>query len=119
MSAPRRGNRGFFAALLLVTLLVAGFGSYYASNHPDGLNFVAQKTGFIDQEKKSAAAKGPFAGYATKGVDDQRLSGGIAGVAGCLLVLTIGGSLFWVLRRRTPGDGAQDDAPDTAQHSGA
>lgn len=102
MSAPRRSNRGFFAALLLVTLLVAGFGSYYASNHPDGLNSVAQKTGFIDQQKKSAAAQGPFAGYATKGVDDQRLSGGIAGVAGCLLVLTIGGSLFWVLRRRSP-----------------
>ena len=104
MSAPRRSNRGFFAALLLAALLVAGFGSYYASSHPDGLNFVAQKTGFIDQEKKSAAAGGPFAGYATKGVDDQRLSGGIAGVAGCLLVLTIGGSLFWVLRRRPPGD---------------
>lgn len=115
MSAARRSNRGFFAALLLVTLLVAGFGSYYASNHPDGLNFVAQKNGFSDQQKQSAATKGPFAGYATKGVDDQRLSGGIAGVAGCLLVLTIGGSLFWVLRRRSPAA----STADSTRNSGA
>ena len=100
---------------LLVAFLIAGVASFYASSHPDGLNFVAEKTGFIDQEKPSAAADGPFAGYSTKGVDNQRLSGGIAGVAGCLLVLGIAGGLTWALRRRTPsaddhaGDGPADD----------
>jgi len=42
----RMSRRAFFAAFLLVALLVAGFGSYYASAHPDGLEFVAEKTGF-------------------------------------------------------------------------
>lgn len=102
MSAGARGNRRFFAGFLLVALLVAGFGSYYASSHPDGLNFVAEKTGFVDREKPSATADGPLAGYSTKGIENERLSGGIAGVAGCLLVLAIGGGLFWVLRRREP-----------------
>ncbi|GAB3658770.1 hypothetical protein GCM10027596_15470 [Nocardioides korecus] len=103
---PRRSGR-FVAVGLLLALLLAGFGSFYASRHPDGLNFVAAKAGFIDREKTSPTAGGPFGHYETKGVSDQRLSRGLAGVAGCLLVLTIGGSLFWVLRR---GSDDEDDA---------
>ena len=93
-------QRRFLLAGLLVTLLVAGIGSYYASSHPDGLEFVAERTGFGDQEQQSATADGPFAGYSTHGVDDERLGGGIAGVAGTLMVLALAGGLFWVLRRR-------------------
>ncbi len=93
-------NRRFFVVGLLVALLVAGVGSYYASAHPDGLNYVAEQTGFIDQEKTSATADGPFAGYATKGIDNERLSGGVAGVVGSLATLLLGGGLFWLLRGR-------------------
>jgi hypothetical protein len=109
--APRR-NRTFFAVVLLTALLIAGVASFYASSHPDGLNYVAAKAGFIDQEKDSPAAKGPFAGYSTKGIDDQRLSGGVAGVSGALLVLAIGGSLFWLLRRK--GVTSTDDGSGSA-----
>ena len=35
--------QAFFATFLLVALLVAGVGSYYASAHPDGLEFVAEQ----------------------------------------------------------------------------
>ena len=58
-----------------------------------------------------------MAGYSTKGVDDARLSGGVAGVVGCLLVLGIGGGLFWVLRRRGTASRADatDDAPEHAE----
>jgi hypothetical protein len=97
-----RSNRRFFAGFLLVALLVAGVASYYASSHPDGLEFVADRTGFLDQGTDSGTADGPLADYSTKGIDDDRLSGGVAGVAGCLLVLGIGGGMFWVLRRRDP-----------------
>ena len=100
-------TRTFFAVGLLVALLIAGAGSYYASSHPDGLNRVAEQTGFIDEEKKSAAADGPFAGYSTEGIDDDRLSGGVAGVVGSLTTLLVGGGLFWVLRSRR-----RVDAPD-------
>lgn len=95
-------NRRFLAIGLLVALLVAGVGSYYASSHPDGLEYVAGKTGFIDTAKEPVDTGSPFADYGTKGVDDERLSGGIAGVAGVGLTLLIGGGLFWLLRRRTP-----------------
>jgi hypothetical protein len=101
-------RRAFFATFLLVALLVAGVGSYYASAHPDGLSFVAQKSGIGDQEKASSTSDGPFAGYSTKGIDDARLSGGVAGVVGCLLVLVLAGGLARVVRRRGPTDGAGD-----------
>lgn len=97
MSAQRR----FLLGGLILVLLVAGVGSYYASSHPDGLEYVAGKTGFLDSADEDPVTTGsPFEDYGTKGVDDDRLSGGIAGVAGVLLTLLIGGGLFHVLRRR-------------------
>lgn len=100
---------------LLVALLLAGVGSYYASSHPDGLQQVAAKAGFLDSADDSAASDGPFAGYTTKGVDDPRLSGGIAGVAGCLIVLVLAGGLFWGLRSRSArGDTGPATSDDEA-----
>ena len=104
----KRSTR-FFGAFLLVALLIAGVGSYYASEHPDGLNYVAEQTGFSDREEASATADGPFAGYSTEGIDNERLSGGVAGVVGSLTVLLVGGGLFWLLRGRS-----RDHTPDKA-----
>lgn len=94
-------SRRFWIAGFVVALLIAGVGSYYASSHPDGLEYVAGETGFLDSADDDPATTGsPFEDYGTKGVDNERLSGGIAGVAGVLLTLLIGGGLFHVLRRR-------------------
>ena len=48
------------------------------------------------------AADGPLADYGTKGVDDERLSGGLAGVIGTVVVLVLAGGLALVVRRRSP-----------------
>lgn len=99
------GQRKFLVLGLLVALLVAGVGSYYASSHPDGLEYVAGETGFLDSADDTPTTTGsPFEDYGTAGVDNERLSGGIAGVAGVALTLLIGGGLFWVLRRRRPAE---------------
>lgn len=95
-------QRTFLLAGLLVALLIAGVGSYYASSHPDGLEYVAERTGFLDQADEHPAADSPLADYQTKGVDNARLSGGLAGVLGSLLVLALAGGGFWLLRRRGP-----------------
>jgi cobalt/nickel transport protein len=102
-------SRTFLLAGLAVVLLVAGVGSYYASAHPDGLEHVAREAGFLDRAEESPAADGPFAGYSTTGVDDARLGGGLAGVAGSVVVLALAFGLFRVLRRRTPSDGPAGD----------
>lgn len=100
----RTSSRKFFAVALLVSLLVAGVASYYASSHPDGLEYVAEQTGFIDSAEDSATADSPLADYQTAGVDDARISGGLAGVIGVVVMLALSTGLFWVIRRRDPAD---------------
>ena len=79
--------RTFLLTGLVAALLIAGVASYYASSHPDGLEFVAGETGFLDSAEEHGAADGPLADYQAKGIDDERLSGGVAGVLGSLAVL--------------------------------
>jgi len=96
-------KRTFLVIGLLAALLIAGFGSYYASAHPDGLEYVAGETGFLDSADEAKTADSPLADNQTKGVEDERLGGGIAGVAGVLVVLLLmGGLAFALRRRRTP-----------------
>jgi cobalt/nickel transport protein len=102
-------QRTFLALGLLVCLLVAGVASYYASSHPDGLEYVAEQTGFLDSAEDSATADSPLADYSTRGVEDERLSGGLAGVIGVVVMLLLSSGLFWTLRRR-------QDKSDPAEH---
>jgi cobalt/nickel transport protein len=85
---------------VVVALLLAGIVSISASGRPDGLDRVARDYGFSGTEKEHAQADSPLAGYATEGVDDDRLSTGVAGVAGSLVVLALAGGLFLAVRRR-------------------
>lgn len=106
-------RRTFWIAGLVVTLLVAGVGSYYASSHPDGLEHVAEQTGFLDSAEDSPVADAPLADYQTKGVDDARLGGGLAGVIGVVLVLLLAGGLAYAVRRRAPAaEPASSDRSD-------
>jgi cobalt/nickel transport protein len=100
----RTSNRRIFAVALIVSLLVAGVASYYASAHPDGLEYVAEQTGFIDSAEDSATSDSPLADYQTEGVDDARISGGLAGVIGVVVMLVLSSGLFWAVRRREPAD---------------
>ncbi|MFE6644934.1 PDGLE domain-containing protein [Nocardioides sp. NPDC057772] len=87
--------------IAVVALLLAGVVSYYASAHPDGLEYVAGRTGFLDSASEHGTADGPLADYGTKGVDNERLSGGLAGVIGTAVVLVLAGGLAMVVRRRS------------------
>ena len=100
----RTSNRRIFAVALVVSLLVAGVASYYASAHPDGLEYVAEQAGFIDSAEDSATSDSPLADYQTEGVDDARISGGLAGVIGVVVMLVLSTGLFWAVRRREPAD---------------
>ena len=99
---PRRrvSTRTLLVLGVLVSLLLAGVVSFYASSHPDGLEFVAGEKGFLGSATDHASSGSPFAEYATRGVEDARLSGGIAGVVGVVVVGAVAGGLFMVLRRR-------------------
>ncbi len=107
MTRRRLSTRTLLVVGVLISLLLAGVVSYYASSHPDGLVSVAGQQGFLDRAKDPASSGSPFARYATRGVDDARLSGGIAGVVGVAAVGALAGGLFMALRRRNRDE--QDD----------
>ena len=94
---------------VLVALFLAGVVSFYASGNPDGLERVAEDENFAHTAGEHDNADGPLADYSTKGVDDPRLSGGLAGVAGSLVVLVLAGGLAFVVRRR----GGSPQEPDS------
>ena len=92
-------TRTFLLAGLLVALLLV---SFYASSHPDGLEYLAGETGFGDTAKDSPVAGSPLADYGVRGIENPRLSVGLAGVTGVLITLVIAGALGYAVRRRTP-----------------
>ena len=106
-------TRGLLLGGLLLALLLAGIVSFYASDRPDGLESVARDTGFGDTAADPGLADSPVADYAVRGVDDDRLSGGLAGAAGVLATFAVGGALFLAVRRRRPG------TPDTGDTGGS
>jgi hypothetical protein len=105
----RVSTRAVAIGALVVALLLAGVVSFYANSNPDGLNRVALDKGFSDTEKEHATADGPFSGYASSFISNDRLSGGVAGVVGVLVVLTLAGGPALVVRRRRRPDGPADE----------
>ena len=106
----------FLTGGLLVALLLAGVVSNFASSSPDGLDATARQgctfgadgeitggTCMLRREREHQLADGPLAGYGIRGIDNPYLSTGLAGVLGVLLTFALGGGVFWLVRRRTPG----------------
>lgn len=91
-------------------LLLAGVVSYYASSSPDGLTKVSEDKGFAATERTHGAKDSPFAGYATKDVGNDRLSGGLAGLVGVTVVLALGTGLVYAVRRRPSSQPSQQNA---------
>lgn len=100
-SRPRIRTKVLVLVGILLALVLAGGVSYYASGSPDGLNRVAADHGFDETAKDSPTGGSPFADYGVQGIDNQRLSGGLAGIAGVVIVLAVGSGLAVVVRRRT------------------
>ncbi|QKE84788.1 PDGLE domain-containing protein [Arthrobacter sp. NEB 688] len=97
---PRVSTRRLVVVGLAVCLVIAGVVSFYASSHPDGLEHVAATLGFEGVARDSAAAGSPLADYGVQGVDDARLSGGLAGVIGAVVTGLVMFGLVMVVRRR-------------------
>ncbi len=93
-------NRKFFAGALLVSAVLAGGVSYYASSAPDGLEKVAGDIGFLETAQEHAAENSVLAGYGVKGVENARVSGGAAGIIGVVVTGLVGSALFTLIRRK-------------------
>ena len=93
-------TKKFYIGGFLVSLLLAGVVSFYASSNPDGLEKVAEEIGFIETAKDPATAGSALADYGVAGVENERASVGIAGVIGVAATGAVATILFIYLGKR-------------------
>lgn len=84
----------------LVAILLAGVVSFYASASPDGLEKVAADKGLNAHEEEHRLSDAPLADYGVKGIENERISVGLAGVVGVGITVLAGGAVFYTVRRR-------------------
>ncbi|MDH6226518.1 energy-coupling factor ABC transporter permease [Streptomyces sp. MJP52] len=116
-AAAPRSSRAVWLTGLAASLVLAGFVSFYASASPDGLEKVAADHGIDKAAEEHAVADGPLADYGVGGVDDERLSAGLAGVIGVGVTAAVGTGVLLVVRRR--GTTARSAADGAAVREGA
>lgn len=96
-------SKKLFLIGLIVSFLVAGFFSFYASSQPDGLEKATAEQGLDVTVIDSPNADSALADYGVTGIDNERLSGFLGGAIGIAVVGIAGtGIYFWV---RTPKSG--------------
>ena len=93
-------SKKFYVGGLLLSLMLAGGVSFYASSQPDGLEKVAEDIGFIETAKDPATAGSALADYGVAGVENERASVGIAGVIGVVATGVVATGLFIYLGKR-------------------
>jgi hypothetical protein len=99
MSRVSKGVWSLIFVGLMISLIIAGVVSYYADPNPDGLERVAEDQGFIEDAADSANAEIFASDYGIAGVEDERLSVGLAGALGIVVMIVVGFGLFWFLGR--------------------
>jgi len=96
-------TKKFYLGGAIVTLILAGVVSFYASSNPDGLEKVAEKIGFIETAKEHSISDSPLADYGVKGIENSRVSVGAAGVIGVIVTGGVASVLFLALARKKRG----------------
>ncbi len=88
----------FLGAGLVVTLLVAGVLSGFASGEPDGLERISIDHGFADSAQDHALNDSPLADYTVEGIENDRASTAIAGIIGAVITLVVATGLLYGVR---------------------
>ncbi len=101
--AARASVRAVLTTGALVAVVFAIVVSQFASQNPDGLEFVARSEGFADTATPSSAPAGPLAGYGSELTGTDTVDTAIAGLVGIILTMGIGYGLFRLARRGERG----------------
>jgi len=88
----------FLGAGLAVTLIVAGVISGFASGEPDGLERVSIDEGFANSAADHPLGDSPLADYTVEGIENDRISTGIAGIIGVVVTLVVATGLLYGIR---------------------
>ncbi len=72
---------------LIISLVIAGVISLYASSSPDGLERIAEDKGFSSKGKE--VIRSPMSDYAIPGISNFKLAASLAGLIGTLLIFLL------------------------------
>ena len=97
-----------------VAFVIAALVSPWASSAPDGLEWAAERLGFMERVAEHPSLAAPLAQYTTPGVEDESASTAITGVVGTLLVAIVLVGLGLLFRRRTSASGDVGQQPGNA-----
>ncbi|MBI5555586.1 MAG: PDGLE domain-containing protein [Elusimicrobia bacterium] len=82
-----------------LALLVALVLSPFASSKPDGLERVAEDTGFLEKGEVQPILPSPIPDYTFPGSHNEKVATAVAGIAGTLVVFGLGYGLARLLKK--------------------
>ena len=91
-------NKKLLVVGLLVSIVIAGFLSFYASSQPDGLEKVTADQGLDVNAVDSANSDIVLADYGVAGVENERASAFLGGLIGVAITGLAGAGLYFWLR---------------------
>jgi len=94
-----RSLRAFVIVGLVVSTLIAVGVSQFASDDPDGLEYVAEQEGFAETAQDHDLADTPLADYGGGLTGNSALDTVIAGAIGVAVTALLGWGLFRLVRR--------------------
>ena len=106
LAESKVATRTFVVGGVLVALVFAAVVSQFAVDSPDGLERVAEDTGFIDAAKEHSLSDSILADYATAGISNETLSLAVAGIVGTVVTLLVAYGLFMGARETRGRDPA-------------
>ncbi len=95
-----RRTRTFWLAGLVITLVVAAVVSQFASDDPDGLEYVAEREGIAATAEDHDLSGSALADYGDGLTGNSAVDTAIAGVVGVVITLGVGWAFFHFIRRR-------------------
>jgi len=97
-SGGQRRNTALFVGALALVLVTAVGLSQFASDQPDGLEYVADQEGFAESADEHVLAEAPLADYGGNLDGTESTNVAVAGLIGVLVTLGLGFGVFWLVR---------------------
>lgn len=104
----------FVTGFLVLALIIAVFLSPYASSLPDGLEWAAEKLGFLHKAEGVEVIKSaPMPDYTIPSVENESLSTSLAGLIGTLITFAIAVVVGIVLKAKKRHEKTDNEKPSS------